>query len=155
MKKINNKRNKQDFTTKLPTEILLLIRDFLDNKTNINLFSTSKLFNNYGKMYGYLKDIVYNNKNISKFIQNCHIHNNTLNRIIIKNTYNCSFIFLNIPFVKEMYIENCLIEDIIDNITAEKTEKLFIKSNYKVSINIKKFTNLKYKQIIAPLEICC
>jgi hypothetical protein len=81
----------------LSYDIIFLCSNFLTTKDCINLILTCKYLNNYGNIYGYIKDLyITYNTNMSIFLSLFCKHYKSINYININTQYNDTYIW--IPF---------------------------------------------------------
>lgn len=134
----------------IPDPILLIIMSYIpDNYSSLNLVKTCKYFKKLFCKNGYLKTMVYQNRNKSlfDFIMRCSDHFRTINLIAIHNILNPQYSICKWP--KKVFFFSCINKHIIDPTKETKTEILYIINDHSkyININWNKFPNLKYFEI--------
>jgi hypothetical protein len=136
-----------------PTDIMLHITSFLDNKSNINLIETCKYLYKYGQKFGFLKSIQFNYKeNYNIFLERYNIHRNTIKKIKVNGVENPHLWIPN--YTETLIFSHCSIYEYINPGPRALLTKVFILTDYhryknhiKLRINWDCFINLEILEL--------
>jgi hypothetical protein len=131
-----------------PSDILIMITVFLDNKSNTRLIRSCKLLKNHCNEYGFLTTINHNlTMDMMKFTRLFSTHSNTLKSVYLRGVDDGH---LWLPFYPERIIlDNCVITKYINPGVQPQVKALKItdyhrfESNTVVKINWDCFPNLE------------
>ena len=136
----------------LPSDIIICITSFLDNKSNNHLISSSKNLNKHGKQYGYLTRILLDYKETYfSFTHKYYKHLNTINTIEIKETLNPHILIPDYTYI--LIFSHCSINKYINPDNIVKTKVLKITDYHRninkniLRINWERFKHLEYLEL--------
>lgn len=136
----------------LPSDIILYVSSFLDNKSNSRLISTCKCLNTHGKTYGYLTKLILDYKETYfSFIHKFYKNINTINTIEIKESVNPHILIPEYTHI--LIFSHCSINKYINPDNVVKTKVLKITDYHRhtnkniLRINWKCFKNLEYLEL--------
>ena len=144
---LSNKFDESSFS-KLPDDILLLIRDYIaDNKTLHNLSMTCKYVNTLYTQHGYLKNLYVTHVrcSMSSFLQMNVKHILTLNTISFANFFDPHYWIMG-NWAKTVYFMNCTFsKGKLAPLFNTNVENLYLECNkdIKITIDFKNFKNLR------------
>lgn len=135
------------------SDTLKIITSFLDNKSSINLITTSQSINKHGKNYGFLTHIsVGNFPNMMEFIKRFCEHSQCLKSVLIRGVDDPQ---LWIPrYVERLVFDHCSIPSYIDpGKQGHATKSIIIRDYHRyknkqtLRINWKSFPNLEELEV--------
>lgn len=141
------------FVNNSPTEIILGIMSFLDNKTNTKLVRTCKSFHNHGKKFGYLTQLKVNNIIDKIYYLNIYLEHSKCLTTIEMNGFENPHLLLP-RYVYNIKFDHCSISKYLDpGKQIYETEKITLKDYHRyknkltLQVNWSRFPNLKELQL--------